>query len=163
MSKIPAKLAEVNVMRVKVAEALTNDDVTFESISLLHADLGDLFKSCCTMSDLGVLFNKSTLGVDREEFSDWRLTVLTKYTAMKKSRQEQEDIEKSLTETYQRGTKIRKIPDITQPTWARFLFIWKTESLHYSTDLQRLGVLRSHLVDPVDKSSTEHMLSLIHI
>jgi hypothetical protein len=75
MSKIPAKLAEVNVMRVKVTEALTNDAITYESISLLHTDLGDLFKSCCTMSDLGVLFQKDTLGVDREEFSEWRLSI----------------------------------------------------------------------------------------
>ena len=112
------------------------------------------------MSDLGVLFQKDTLGVDREEFSSWRLKILTKYTVMKKLRQEKEDITKALADTYQRGTKIRKLPDVTQPTWARFLFIWKSESLHYSTDLQRLGVLRSHLVDAVDKHSTEHISTL---
>jgi hypothetical protein len=32
--------------------------------------------------------------------------------------------------------------------------------LHYSTDLQRLGVLRSHLIDAVDKHSTEHISTL---
>ena len=65
------------------------------------------------MSDLGVLFQKDTLGVDREEFSSWRLRILTKYTVMKKARQEKDDIEKTLVDTDQRGTKIRKMPDVT--------------------------------------------------
>jgi hypothetical protein len=160
MSKIPSKLSEVASMRAKVTAALTGDNLTFESVSLLHADLTELFKSLTEMADLGVLFNKDTLGVDRDEFSEWRLEVLKKYTEMKKTRQEKDDIEKALADTYQRGTKIRKMPDITQATWARFLFIWKSESLHYSTDLQRLGVIRSHLVDSVDKHSTEHISSL---
>ena len=120
----------------------------------------ELFKSLTNMSDLGVLFNKDTLGVDRDELSEWRLEVLKKYTEMKKTRQEEDDISKALADTYQRGTKIRKMPDITSQTWARFLFIWKSESLYYSTDLQRLGVIRNHLVDSVDKHSTEHISSL---
>jgi hypothetical protein len=120
MSKIPSKLAEVTVMRTKVHDALEDNDITYESIHLLHTDLGELFKSCCTMSDLGVLFQKDTLGVDREEFSSWRLKILTKYTVMKKLQQQKEDITKALADTYQRGTKIRKLPDVTQPTWARF-------------------------------------------
>jgi hypothetical protein len=160
MSKIPSKLSEVASMRAKVTATLTGDNVTFESVSLLQADLTELFKSLTEMADLGVLFNKDTLGVDRDELSEWRLEVLKKYTEMKKTRQEKDDIEKALADTYQRGTKIRKMPEITPATWARFLFIWKSESLHYSTDLQRLGVIRSHLVDSVDKHSTEHISTL---
>jgi hypothetical protein len=160
MSKIPSKLAEVTAMRAKVHDTLEDADVTYESVSLLHTDLSELFKSCCTMSDLGVLFQVDTLGVDREEFSSWRLKILTKYTVMKKERDEKENISKALQDTYQKSTKIRKLPDVTQSTWARFLFIWKSESLHYSTDLQRLGVLRSHLIDAVDKHSTEHISTL---
>jgi hypothetical protein len=160
MSKIPSKLAEVTTMRAKVHDSLEDPDVTYESISLLHTDLAELFKSLCTMSDLGVLFQVDTLGVDREEFSSWRLKILTKYTVMKKARDEKENISKALQDTYQKSTKIRKLPDVTQSTWARFLFIWKSESLHYSTDLQRLGVLRSHLIDAVDKHSTEHISTL---
>ena len=92
MSKIPSKLVEVASMRSKVTDALESDEITYESIHLLHTDLTKLFKSCCSMSDLGVLFQKDTLGVDREEFSSWRLRILTKYTVMKKARQAKDDI-----------------------------------------------------------------------
>jgi hypothetical protein len=112
------------------------------------------------MSDLGVLFNRDTLGLDRDELSIWRESIMKQYTKMKKARQEEDDISKALAYTYQRGTKIRKMPDITAQTWARFLFIWKSESLHYFTDLQQLGVIRSHLVHGVDKHSTEHISTL---
>ena len=64
MSKIPSKLLEVASMRSKVTPALQGDNITYESIHLLYADLTELFKSCCSMSDLGVLFRKDTLGVD---------------------------------------------------------------------------------------------------
>ena len=40
MSKIPAKLAEVAVMRTKVHDALEDATITYESIHLLHTDLG---------------------------------------------------------------------------------------------------------------------------
>ena len=53
------------------------------------------------MSDLGVLFNKDTLGVDKDELSEWRESILKKYTEMKKTRQEEDDISKALADTYQ--------------------------------------------------------------
>jgi hypothetical protein len=160
MSKIPSKQFEVASMRTKVTKALTEDTIMFESVSLLQSDLTELFKSSVDMSDLGVLFNKATLGVDRDELSTWREDIMKQYTKMKKTRQEEDDISKALADTYQQWTKIRKMPDITSQNWASFLFIWKSESEHYSTDLQRLGVIRSHLVDNVDKHSTEHISSL---
>ena len=161
MAKIPAKKLEVNNMKIKVDKALARPAmVTLESISLLQSDLSDLFKSLVDISDHGVLFNKDTLGATRDKLSEWREAILKKYTAMKKARQEEDDITKALAETYQRGTKVRKMPEISASTWARFLFIWKSESLHYSTDLQRLSVIRSHLVDNVDKHGTEHIATL---
>ena len=75
-------------MRIKVDKALSGDSITFESVSLLQSDLTELFKSLTNMSDLGVLFNKDTLGVDRDELSEWRESILKKYTEMKKTRQE---------------------------------------------------------------------------
>ena len=39
MSKIPSKLSEVASMRAKVTATLTGDNVTFESVSLLQAEL----------------------------------------------------------------------------------------------------------------------------
>ena len=59
-------------MRVKVNRALNEDTTTFKSVSLLQSDLSELYKSLVEMSDLGVLFNKATLGVDRDELSNWR-------------------------------------------------------------------------------------------
>ena len=136
IGKISSKKLEVASMKAKVDKALTGDGITFESISLLQSDLTELFKSLVDMSDHGVLFNEDTLGVTRDELSDWRETILKQYTKMKKARQEEDDISKALADTYQRGTKVRKMQEISASTWARFLFIWKSESLHYSTDLQ---------------------------
>ena len=143
MSKIPTKLQEVTGMRVKVNKALTEDTTTFESVSLLQSDLSELYKSLVEMSDLGVLFNKATLGVDRDELSNWREEVMKQFTKMKKTKQEEEDVSKALADTYQRNSKIRKLPEITSANWVKFLFIWRSESEHYSTDLQRLGVIHT--------------------
>jgi hypothetical protein len=53
------------------------------------------------MSDLGVLFNKATLGVDRDELSNWREEIMKQFTKMKKTKQEEEDVSKALADTYQ--------------------------------------------------------------
>jgi hypothetical protein len=160
MVKIPTKLQEVAGMRVKVNRALTEDTTTFESVSLLQSDLSELYKSLVEMSDLGVLFNKATLGVDRDELSNWREESIKKFTKLKKSKHLEEDVSKALADTYQQNSKIRKLPEITSANWAKFLYIWRSESEQYSTDLQRLGVIRNHLVDTVDKAVNEHISTL---
>ena len=112
------------------------------------------------MSDNRVLFNTATVGASRDNLSTWRESVQKKLTAMKKMQQDKDDNEKALTDTYQKAMKTRKLPEITLSTWARFLFIWRSEAHLYSNDQQILSVIRSHLCDAVDKHHTEHMSSL---
>jgi hypothetical protein len=87
MGKIPTKLQEVAGMRVKVNRALTEDSTTFESVSLIQSDLSELYKSLVEMSDLGILLNKATLGVDRDDLSNWREEIRKKFTKLKESKQ----------------------------------------------------------------------------
>jgi len=157
--KIPQKKLEVSAMRDKVQEALSHPP-TLESITLLQQDLSSLFKSLSEMADYGVPFTKDDVGTDRLEMDQWRNDIMLSFTSIKKAREEKEEIEKAQTEAYQKATKTRRLPQITQDDWGKFLYIWRSESLLYASDQIRLNVIRTLLNDQVDKSATEHYTDL---
>jgi hypothetical protein len=67
---------------------------------------------------------------------------------------------KRVFEIYIKNLKSRKLPEIKEETWSRFLSLWKSEESNYQTEAQKLSVLRDRMTVPSDKSSTESMESL---
>ena len=70
------------------------------------------------------------------------------YTTIKKAREEREKTEEAQQEAYQKATKTRKLPQITQSDWGKFLYIWRSEGELYASDQIRLNVIRGQLTDP---------------
>ena len=99
--------------REKVDKALS-ESITFESIGLLKGDLNELYHSLVDMVDNGVLMDEETLGTTREEINGWREAVMTRYTELKKSREEEESILKSQTEMYGRASNKKTPPNYTK-------------------------------------------------
>ena len=161
LSKVPGKKLEVTNLKTKITQALSADcGWSLEVLTLLQLDVSDLLRSIRCMADDGVSFNVPTIGATRDDFTSWREALLKKIKVMSKTQSDKESKEKALAEVYNKSLKTRKLPDITGGSWARFLYIWRSEGPLYNSDLQRLSIIRDRLQDPVDKSSTEHMTSL---
>ena len=131
-----------------------------EHVSIILEDLNLLSSSINTMYESSIPWTAANFGCTRESLNQWRIDALMKKKKIEKDLKKQAEDEKSKSEIYIKNLKSRKLPEIKQENWSRFLALWKTEQENYQTEAQKLSIIRDRMVVPSDKSSTESMESL---
>ena len=90
----------------------------------------------------------------------WRETLLTKKKGLEKEGKKSQEEEKAKADLYSKNVSARKLPKISTSTWPRFLHLWDGEVSNYSTEAQKVQVLRDSIVDKADRAATELMADL---
>jgi hypothetical protein len=131
-----------------------------EHLSIILEDLNLLISSIHKMYESSIPWTLANFGCTSETLNQWRIDALVKKKKIEKELKKQAEDEKSKSEIYIKNLKSRKLPEIEQENWSRFLSLWKTEQDNYQTEAQKLSIIRDRMVVPSDKSSTESMETL---
>ena len=158
ISKLPLKREEVAMMKLRL-ESIQKDE-TPEEVSIILEDLNLLSSSINSMYESAIPWTIENFGCSRETLNQWRIDTLIRKKKVEKHQKKIAEDEKSRTEIYIKNLKSRKLPEIKEENWSRFLSLWKSEESNYQTEAQKLSVLRDRMTVPSDKSSTESMESL---
>ena len=158
ISRLPLKRDEVAAMGIRMLAIDTENSV--EHVSIILEDLNLLSTSINAMYESSIPWTPEHFGCTRESLNQWKIEALTKKKKIEKDLKKMAEDEKSKSEIYIKNLKSRKLPEIKQENWSRFLALWKTEQDNYQTEAQKLSIIRDRMVVPSDKSSTESMESL---
>ena len=160
ISTLPFKRKEVEIMKGRIAALDSDVAMGAEETQILLDDLTMLTTSINSMYEMSVEWTEANFGVTRERLGEWRMRALVfKKTVEKKQKKLQED-DKAKNEIYSKNLKSRKLPNITEATWSKFIALWKTEEGNYFTQEAKLSVIRDRLENQTDKSCTEAMSTL---
>ena len=155
ISKLPNKRSEVTLMKVRL-EKMKEDNISPEELGITLEDLNLLSVSNNSMYAEGIEWTEENFNCTRDDLNLWRRDTLVQ----KKQCEKLQEDEKSRSDIYSKNLKSRQLPDVKEENWPRFLSLWKVECENYPTEAQKLSVLRSRLVIPTDKASTESMSKL---
>ena len=108
----------------------------------------------------GIEWTEENFNCTRDDLNLWRRDTLVQKKQCEKLQKKLQEDEKSRSDIYSKNLKSRQLPDVKEENWSRFLSLWKVECENYPTEAQKLSVLRSRLVIPTDKASTESMSKL---
>ena len=112
-----------------------------------------LFQDVLKLSEFGVDF--STLGVERQEFSRWRVELKKLETLVRSESESAKKETQSIQSLHASAVKPRPLPKISSlENYSRFLFIWKAEGANYKSETLKVNAIRSSITDPVDKNNT---------
>ena len=112
------------------------------------------------MYEEGIEWTEENFNCTRDDLNLWRRDTLVQKKQCEKLQKKLQEDEKSRSDIYSKNLKSRQLPDVKEENWSRFLSLWKVECENYPTEAQKLSVLRSRLVIPTDKASTESMSKL---
>jgi hypothetical protein len=155
ISKLPLKREEGATMKLRLDSM--EEGETPEEVSIILEDLNLLSSSINSMYESAIPWTIENFGCTRETLNQWRIDTLIRKKKVEKHQKKIAEDEKSRAEIYIKNLKSRKLPEIKEETWSRFLSLWKSEETNYQTEAQKLSVLRDRMTVPSDKSSTESM------
>ena len=161
--KLPNKKKEVANLREKIIPLIGEPDDDFkmdhnndpEQIAVLITDAEHLFQELMKMAEHGIEFITSNMGVNRDEFSRWRVELLKLQKLVKMEQEVKKKDASSLKDLHAKNVKPRFLPKITSlETYSQFYFIWSNEAENYPSEVLKINAIRGCISDPVDKANT---------